>query len=301
LKSRATPSSPAIQVFEGSLDALIRAKKSLGQNFLTDHRVARRIIDAVSPLKTEIVIEIGPGTGALTRLLVERSGHVEAVEIDARLADALRRSLNADNLSIVAADALVLDWERLIIDAKGRLGLPDAADQDLRRVRIVANLPYYISTPIIERMLSVGHSVLDMTLMLQKEVADRITTGPGSKEYGYLSVMVQYYCFAKKLFEVPPSAFTPIPRVQSAVIKLTVRERPAVEVSDEAKFFALVRAAFAQRRKTILNNLKAASRAFEFSQPLESALEAASVAPLRRAETLSLEEFAALSWALNRE
>jgi len=282
------------------LTRLIKAKKSLGQNFLTDQRVARRIIDAVSPLPTDIVIEIGPGTGALTRLLVERSGHVEAIEIDTHLADAVRRSLNADNLSIVAADALVLDWGELITDAKTKLGLPGPADQDLKRVRIVANLPYYISTPIIERMLSVGRSVFDMTLMLQKEVADRITTGPGSKEYGYLSVMVQYYCIAKKLFEVPPSAFTPIPRVQSAVIKLTVRELPAVEVSDEAKFFALVRAAFAQRRKTILNNLKAASRALEFTQPLESALEAASVAPQRRAETLSLEEFAALSWALDR-
>jgi 16S rRNA (adenine1518-N6/adenine1519-N6)-dimethyltransferase len=279
---------------------LIKAKKSLGQNFLTDHRVARRIIDAVSPLPTDIVIEIGPGTGALTRMLVERSGRVEAVEIDARLADALRGSLKADNLSIVDADALVLDWRELIIDAKAKLGFPDPAGQDPRRVRIVANLPYYISTPIIERMLSVGGSVFDMTLMLQKEVADRITTGPGSKEYGYLSVMVQYYCIATKLFEVPPSAFTPIPRVQSAVIKLTVRERPAVEVSDEAKFFALVRAAFAQRRKTILNNLKAAARAVEFNQPLEAVLEAASVAPQRRAETLSLEEFAALSWALDR-
>ena len=279
---------------------LIKAKKSLGQNFLTDQLVARRIIDAVSPLKTDIVVEIGPGTGALTRLLVERSGQVEAVEIDAHLADALRRSLNADNLSIVAADALVLDWGELITDAKAKLGFSGPADQDVRRVRIVANLPYYISTPIIERMLSVGHSVFDMTLMLQKEVADRITTGPGSKEYGYLSVMVQYYCIATKLFEVPPSAFTPIPRVQSAVIKLTVRKRPAVEVSDAAKFFALVRAAFAQRRKTILNNLKAASRALQFTQPLESALEAASVAPQRRAETLSLEEFAALSWALDR-
>ena len=278
----------------------IKAKKSLGQNFLTDQRVARRIIDAVSPLPTDIVIEIGPGTGALTRMLAERSGHVEGVEIDARLADALRRSLKADNLSIVAADALVLDWGEFITEAKSKLGFPGAADEDRRRVRIVANLPYYISTPIIERMLSVGRGVFDMTLMLQKEVADRITTGPGSKEYGYLSVMVQYYCIAKKLFEVPPSAFTPAPRVQSAVIKLTVRERPAVEVSDEATFFALVRATFAQRRKTILNNLKAASRDLEFTQPLESALEAASVAPQRRAETLSLQEFAALSWALDR-
>ncbi len=280
---------------------MIKAKKSLGQNFLTDQRVARRIIDAVSPLPTDIVIEIGPGTGALTRMLVERSGHVEAVEIDARLADTLQRSLKADNLSIVAADALALDWQELITEAKSKLGFPGAADQNRTRVRIVANLPYYISTPIIERLLSVGRSVFDMTVMLQKEVADRISTGPGSREYGYLSVMVQYYCIATKLFEVSPSAFTPVPRVQSAVVRLTVRERPAVEVLDEARFFALVRAAFAQRRKTILNNLKAAARSLQFTEALESALEAASVAPQRRAETLSLEEFAALSWALDRE
>jgi 16S rRNA (adenine1518-N6/adenine1519-N6)-dimethyltransferase len=140
-----------------------------------------------------------------------------------------------------------------------------------------------------------------MTLIcLQKEVADRVTTGPGGRDYGYLSVMVQYYCIASKLFEVPPSAFTPAPKVQSAVIKLTVRERPAVEVADQAKFFALVRASFAQRRKTILNNLKAASSALRFTQPLGLALEAASVAPQRRAETLSIEEFAMLERELFR-
>lgn len=279
---------------------LIKAKKSLGQNFLTDHRVAHRIIDAVSPLPTDIVIEIGPGTGALTRMLVGRSGYVEAVEIDARLADELRRSVKAENLSIVTDDALSLDWMRLMTNAKAKLHFPGPADKDRRHVRIVANLPYYISTPIIEKLLSLGVRLFDMTLMLQKEVADRITTGPGGKEYGYLSVMVQYYCIASKLFEVPPSAFTPAPKVESAVIRLTVRERPAVDVADEARFFALVRASFAQRRKTILNNLKAASRALEFTEPLESALEAASVAPQRRAETLSIEEFAALCRALHR-
>jgi len=283
------------------LTRLIKAKKSLGQNFLTDYRVARQIIDAVSPLMTDIVIEIGPGTGALTGMLAERSGLVEAIEIDTRLADELRRSVKAENLSIVTADALSLDWMKLITNAKSRLQLSGSADKDRRHVRIVANLPYYISTPIIEKLLSLGRSVFDMTLMLQKEVTDRITTGPGNKEYGSLSVMVQYYCIASKLFEVPPSAFTPAPRVQSAVIRLTVRERPSVEVADEARFFALVRVAFAQRRKTILNNLKAASRALESTQPLEAALEAASVAPQRRAETLSIAEFAALFRALDRE
>ena len=277
---------------------LIKAKKSLGQNFLTDQRVARRIIDAVFPLETDIVVEIGPGRGALTRLLVERSGFVEAIEIDAQLADELRRLLKAENLSIVTADALKLDWRKLITEAKAKLHYPVPGEQDRRRVRVVANLPYYISTPIIEKLLSLGRGLFDMTLMLQKEVADRITTGPGSKAYGSLSVMVQYYCVASKVFEVPPSAFEPVPKVQSAVIKLTVRDAPAVEISDEARFFSFVRAAFAQRRKTILNNLKAASAALRFTQPAEAALDAASVAPRRRAETLSLAEFSKLYAAL---
>ena len=274
---------------------MIKARKSLGQNFLTDQRIARRIIDAVAPLPTDLIVEIGPGTGALTRMLVDRSGYVEAIEIDARLADELRRSVTAENLSVLTADALSLDWMTLITSAKRKLQSVSRPP----RVRIVANLPYYISTPIIERLVSLGRAVFDMTLMLQKEVADRITTGPGGKDYGYLSVMVQYYCIASKLFEVPPTAFTPPPKVRSAVINLTVRERPAVEVADEAKFFALVRACFAQRRKTILNNLKAASSVLKFTQPLESALEAASVAPRRRAETLSIDEFAKLCDALH--
>jgi len=282
------------------LTRLIRAKKSLGQNFLIDRGVARRIVDAVSPLATDLIIEIGPGTGALTRMLVERSGYVEAVEIDTRLAEELQRSMKAENLSIVTADALSLDWIQLITNAKEKLRAMKSLDPNTLRVRVVANLPYYISTPIIEKLLSLRDRLLEMTLMLQKEVADRITTGPGSKEYGYLSVMVQYYCIASKLFEVSPESFAPAPKVESAVIRLAVRERPAVEVADEARFFALVRAAFAQRRKTILNNLRAASSTLKFTRPLESALEAAFVAPNRRAETLSLEEFAALSRELVR-
>jgi 16S rRNA (adenine1518-N6/adenine1519-N6)-dimethyltransferase len=276
---------------------VIKAKKSLGQNFLNDPRVASQIVDAVSPAPDDVVIEIGPGTGALTRMLARHSGRLAAVEIDARMVDALRRSIKAENLSIVCADALSLDWNRVIEDAKAALRV-SRRELKSERVRIVANLPYYISTPIIEKLLSLGRRVSDMTLMVQKEVADRISTGPGGKEYGYLSVLVQYYCDVEKLFEVPAAAFTPEPKVRSAVIRLTVRERPAVDVEDEIKFFGLVRAAFAQRRKTILNNLRAASRSLNFRRSVESALEAALVLPQRRAETLSLAEFASLYRAL---
>lgn len=276
------------------MTVLIKAKKSLGQNFLTDHRIARQIIDSVSPRAEDVIIEIGPGTGALTAMLARRSGHLVAIEIDASLVEELRRTVSARNLSIVNADVLKLDWQRTIEDA--RSSIVDVASM---RVRVVANLPYYISTAIIERLLSPGRGLFDMTLMLQREVADRIVSEPGNKAYGYLSVMVQYYSLASKLFDVPPSAFTPSPKVWSAVIRLVVRERPAVEVADEAKFFALVRAAFAQRRKTIRNNLKAAATALEFRGPVESALEAASIDPRRRAETLSLVEFAELCKQLN--
>ena len=277
---------------------MIRARKSLGQNFLTDHQVARRIVDAVAPLSTDIVVEIGSGTGALTRMLVERNAYVVAIEVDSRLVQELGRSLIAENLSIVSADALGVDWAGLIADAQTKMYSRRPPENQKSRVRIVGNLPYYISTPIIERLLSLTAHLFDMTLMLQKEVADRITTGPGSKEYGYLSVLVQYYCSATKLFEVPPWAFTPAPKVQSAVIRLEMRERPAVEVVDEGKFFALVRAAFAQRRKTIRNNLKAAAMRLEFTQPLEAALEVVHVGPQRRAETLTLAEFSALCAAV---
>ncbi|MFY9554536.1 MAG: 16S rRNA (adenine(1518)-N(6)/adenine(1519)-N(6))-dimethyltransferase RsmA [Blastocatellia bacterium] len=279
---------------------MIKANKSLGQNFLTDGGVARRIIGEVSPLPNDIVIEIGPGTGALTGMLVKQSGYVVAVEIDDRLVEGLRRSLKAENLTVINADALGLDWTELISDAKTKLYSHRSGDTYSIRVRIVANLPYYISTPLIERLLSIRGQLFDMTLMLQKEVAARITTRPGNKDYGYLSVMVQYYCEATKLFDVPASAFTPVPKVESSVIRLTVHVRPPVEIEDETQLFAVVRASFAQRRKTILNNLKAAAGVLNVTGSLEPALGAALIDPRRRAETLSLEEFVRLCKALKR-
>ena len=277
---------------------MIRAKKSLGQNFLVDTRVSRRIVDAVSPKPADIIIEIGPGTGALTGLLAESGCRVIAVELDRRLGEELRARLaRFANLSVVWQDALRLDWEAFIHSAKQDLK-PEPGNDEATRIRVVANLPYYISTAIIEKLLAQRGRIFDMTLMLQKEVVERITSGPGSRDYGYLSVVVQYYCEASMLFLVPPAAFAPAPKVDSAVVRLAVRERPAVEVHDEARFFAVVRACFAQRRKTILNNLKAAASQMNFSSPMEDALRAAGVEPKRRAETLSLTEFAALADAL---
>ena len=278
---------------------MIRAKKSLGQNFLSDNLVARRIVNSVSPQPSDLIIEIGPGTGALTRLLVKTSGYVAAVEIDTRLIEELRRATVADNLLVVEADALEVNWVELI-SAASESWMSRTRSQDEPRVRVVANLPYYISTPIIERLLRLRRRIFDMTLMLQNEVVDRIASEPGSRDYGYLSVLAQYHCVATKLFEVPPSAFAPAPKVQSAILKLTVRDRPAVDVSDEAKFFVLVRAAFAQRRKTIMNNLKAASGSLGFAEKIDTALQSAGIESKRRAETLSLAEFAALYKALYR-
>jgi len=275
---------------------LIRAKKSLGQNFLVDARVTRRILAAVSPQPEDIIIEIGPGTGALTRLLIEKN-RVIAVEIDTRLIEELQ-SLSQQNLTVIEADALEIDWTGLIDSLRETHNAGGNEHNTVSRVRIVANLPYYISTPIIERLIELHGRIFDLTLMLQKEVVERITNAPGSKEYGYLSVLVQFHCLTKKLFMVPPSAFRPAPKVQSAVVSLMMRERFAVDVSDQKRFLKLVSALFSQRRKTIANNLKAAAGALQLSSPVQDIFERSGIDPARRAETLSLDEFASLYNAL---
>jgi len=273
---------------------LIKAKKSLGQHFLSDHQVVGRIIQAVSPQAGDAIIEIGPGTGVLTRPLSDRAGYVYAIEADPLLVAELNHDNKSSNLAIVAGDALSVDWANLIDSTiqrwKKQLGQPDA----LPRVRIVANLPYYISTPILQLLIGQRARIFDITVMLQDEVVDRIASAPGTKDYGYLSVLVQFYCEVRKLFEVRPSAFKPAPEVRSAVVRLTTRQRPAVAVENEQRYLAVVRAAFAQRRKTILNNLKAAARQLASTSPPVEALERASIDPRRRAETLSLQDFARL-------
>jgi 16S rRNA (adenine1518-N6/adenine1519-N6)-dimethyltransferase len=279
------------------LKELIKPKKSLGQNFLVDPSVAERIVKAVSPSASDLIIEIGPGTGALTRLLAENAGHVIAIELDSRLIEALRTSHDPKKLTLIEQDALAVDWNQLAMKARvfGQQARP--GPENARRLRIVANLPYYISTAIIERLLTVRTEIHDLTLMLQKEVVDRITSPPGSRDYGYLSVLVQYHAVASKLFDVAPEAFNPPPKVTSSVVRLTVRSEAPVAVDDEEKFFALVRAAFAQRRKTLQNNLKVVP-ARAFPRGPREALMKAGIEGGRRAETLSLDEFARLYGAL---
>jgi len=280
---------------------LIKPKKRLGQNFLADRQVIRKIIDAASIEPADVVVEIGPGMGALTESLMRRAAYVVAIETDSRLVRELRRRLTSEKLTVLEADALELDWSATLDSAsesRGRVHGSGCSDLSQGRIRVIANLPYYISTPIVQRLIAQHDRLFDMILMLQDEVVDRIISAPGHREYGYLSVLVQYYCEAAKLFEVAPSAFKPAPKVRSAVVRLMFRREAPVEVGSEPRFFALVRAAFAHRRKTLLNNLRSAESVLGFTERPELALASANIDPRRRAETLSLADFALLLHAL---
>jgi len=268
----------------------MRAKKSLGQNFLVNEGVAERIVSELGPRAGETVVEIGPGRGALTRLLVGRAGRLVVVEYDRELARLLRETCGArGDFTLVEADALEVDFCAAIAPAE--------------RARVVANLPYNISTAILQRLIEQRGCLTEFVLMLQREVVERITAPPGAGERGYLSVLVEMYCESEALFDVAPGSFRPVPKVWSTVARLRVRPRPAVEVSDEASLMRLVSAGFAQRRKTIANNLKSAPepvRAWvEAAGGASRALEAAGVEARRRAETLTLDEWARLSNALS--
>jgi 16S rRNA (adenine1518-N6/adenine1519-N6)-dimethyltransferase len=268
---------------------LPRAKKSLGQNFLADESFARRIVAALGPRADETVIEIGPGRGALTELLVGAAGRVLAVEYDRTLVALLRgRFGGREDFEVVEADALSLEFCEAIRPAES--------------ARVVANLPYNISTAILQRLIEQRACVAEMVLMLQREVVERITAPPGGGERGYLSVFVEAFCEAEALFDVPPGAFRPVPKVWSTVARLRMRPRPAFEVGDERLLWRVVSAGFAQRRKTIFNNLRSAPG--DLREHVEEAggaapvLEAAGVGPQRRAETLTLDEWARITRAL---
>ncbi len=262
----------------------MRAKRNLGQNFLVGSHYPERIVQAVAPVPEDTIIEIGPGHGALTELLTASGASVIAIELDHDLIPELTTRFGlAPNFRLVEADALEVDFCSL---------LPSAT-----QARVVANLPYYISTPILQRLLTFRHCVRDLTLMLQREVVERIVATPGGKEYGYLSVLVQFYCTAESLFDVPPGAFRPAPKIWSSVMRLRVRPEPGAEVSDEGYFIELTKSLFAQRRKTILNNLRASQSRLGLSDStqISAALSAAQLDPQRRAETLSIAEIARLA------
>jgi 16S rRNA (adenine1518-N6/adenine1519-N6)-dimethyltransferase len=262
----------------------MRAKRSLGQNFLIGDHYPRRIVEAVAPRPDETIIEIGPGPGALTGLLVESGAQVIAIELDRELIPPLTERFAArTNFRLIEADALGVD---VCAEIK-----PAAS------ARVVANLPYYVSTPILQRLIAQRRCLREMVLMLQREVAERITAAPGGKDYGYLSVLVQFFCEAEVLFDVPPGAFRPAPKVYSSVIRLRVRRQPAAAVRDEEFFLTVVQSLFAQRRKTILNNLRAARGRLGLKDETQvaRALSAAQLEPSRRAETLSVVEAARLA------
>ncbi len=266
-------------------------KKSLGQNFLIDQNVLRNIVQAAELDKSAGALEIGPGIGALTEQLAKAAGRVTAVEIDQRLIPILRDVMSVyDNVDIVHGDVLKLALRELIAEKF----------TGLERVSVVANLPYYVTTPILMKLLEERLPLAHIVVMIQKEVAERMAASPGGKEYGSLSIAVQYYCEPKLVCTVPHTVFIPQPNVDSAVIKLSVRERPAVEVTDEARFFRIVQAAFAQRRKTLGNNLTAVFGK-DRREAMQAELESLGIDPVRRGETLSLEEFARISNAFTAE
>lgn len=260
-------------------------KKSLGQNFLIDQNILNNIVAAAELDETKGALEIGPGIGALTQRLAKAAGKVTAIEIDNRLIPILKDILaDEQQTTVIHGDVLKLDLKQLFADQFAGVS----------GVSVVANLPYYVTTPILMKLLEEKLPLEHIVVMIQKEVAERMAAKPGGKEYGSLSVAVQYYCVPKVVCTVPHTVFIPQPNVDSAVIKLSLRDKPAVDVPDEDHFFRVVQASFAQRRKTLANNLTAFVGK-EQREALTEMLLKNQIDPTRRGETLSLEEFARIS------
>ena len=265
-------------------------KKSFGQNFLTDTNILQKIVDTAEIDDQVNVIEIGPGIGALTEFLAERAAQVMAFEIDHRLVPILADTLRGfDNVTVVNEDILKVDLAQHIQNFKN----PDLP------IKVVANLPYYITTPILMHLIESGIPFSEFVVMMQKEVADRISAKPNTKAYGSLSIAVQYYMTAKVAFIVPRTVFVPAPNVDSAILKMVRRPEPAVAVEDEKFFFKVSKASFTHRRKTLWNNLTGYfGKTEEVKDKLTKALDQAGLSPSVRGEALGLEEFASLSDAL---
>lgn len=248
------------------------AGRRLGQHFLFNPSLLEKIVDAAGLVPSDTVVEVGPGPGRLTRVLAQRVRRVIAIELDAALHERLRREMaDAGNVELVHADALLFPYE------------------DIGEFKVVANIPYYITTPLIFRLLGAKKNLRSMTLTVQKEVAERIVACPGGKDYGVLSIGVQFCARPRLVFPVRKESFTPAPKVDSAVLHLETLASPAVDVQDERFFFRVVKTAFAQRRKTLANSLKS------LSGDIPAVLIRAGIDPRQRPETLSIEDFARLS------
>ena len=260
----------------------IRANKSLGQNFLVNQNVIDEIINGAHINKEDLIIEIGPGLGTLTKQLLEKAGKVICIELDERMVKILNDRFSLyENFEIINEDVLKVDLNQII-------------EKENRRCKIVANLPYYITTPIIMKLLENKLKMESITVMIQKEVADRLIATPGEKLSGAITHTVYYYCESEKILEVPPSSFIPEPEVTSEVIKLNLRKEPAVQTKNVNKMFSIIKAAFMQRRKTLLNSLTNGN-IFSNKQQASEAFEKLNINKNARAEELTIEQFAELA------
>lgn len=265
----------------------ITANKKLGQNFLIDENVIDTIANASGISQGDLVIEIGPGLGTLTDKLLQRAGKVIAIELDERMISILKdRFFMYDNFEIINEDVLKVDLNKLIQENKEQL--------ELKQTKIVANLPYYITTPIIMKLLEEKLDIESITVMIQKEVADRLTAIPGGKNSGAITYTVYYYATSEEVLTVPNNSFIPEPEVESEVIKLNLRKEPVIQVTDEKKFFALIKAAFMQRRKTLLNAI-GNSGLNTTKEQMEQILKELEIDLKIRGEALTIDQFAKIS------
>lgn len=266
-------------------------QKKFGQNFLIDSNILESIVSAADITKDDFVLEIGPGIGTMTQYLCEAARQVVAVEIDKMLIPILKDTLSEyDNVEVINQDVLKLDIKALAQEKNNE-----------KPIKVVANLPYYITTPIIMGLFESKVPIESITIMVQKEVADRMQVGPGTKDYGALSLAVQYFAKPEVVCVVPPTCFVPQPKVASSVIRLTCHEKPPVEITDEGFLFRVIRASFNQRRKTLANGLNNAPTIPVAKEDIIATIEELGYPASVRGETLSLEEFARLSEALKKK